>query len=204
MAAPRYARRRRRPARALLFLLLLAAATYVLVTGGFADGRAGRDTGQATGQETTGGTRAEGGPAVDELLDDVTDNGDGSITVDVSEGQTAALVAAGLARSSAPTLRDVAVDLVTVDDGPPGRMIVTGRLADRPVPVRATIDLEVVDSSVRPTVRDARIGPLGMPSSVRRDLSRQLRDLVGVAARGIVVSDLRTTDTALVLTGSRA
>jgi hypothetical protein len=195
MAAPRYSRRRRRPARGLLFVLLLAAAIYVLVTGGFADGRAG--------QEVTGGTRAEGGLAVNELLDDVTENGDGSITVDVSEGQTAALVAAGLARSSAPTLRDVAVDLVTVDEGPPGRMIVTGRLADQPVPVRATIDLEVVDSSVRPTVRDARIGPLGMPSSVRRDLNRQLRDLVGVAAQGIVVSDLRTTDTALVLTGSR-
>lgn len=187
-------RRRRRPVGALLILLLLVGAVvYVLVAGGLPVAQ--------PEEPVTDGAPAEDTVAINDVLDDALENPDGSVTVTASEGQTASLVAAGLARSSSPALRDVAVDLVEVDDGPAGRMIVTGRLERQPVPVEATVDLDVVDSSVRPTVRDVRIGPLGVPASVRRDLNRQLRDLVVLADERIVVEDVRTTDTELVLTG---
>lgn len=192
--APRRSRGRRRRGRAALIVLLLAgAAAYVLLGGGPGPAPAG--------DSTTGGTRADDVAAVDDLVDNVVERPDGSVAVTVTEAETASLVAAGLERSQAPTLRDVAVDLVAVDEGSPGRMIVSGRLQDRPVPVRATVDLEVVDSSVRPTVRDVRIGPLGLPASIRRDLTRELRQQVTLADPGIAVSQLHTTDTTLELTG---
>ncbi|CAN5837871.1 hypothetical protein BH23ACT10_BH23ACT10_20350 [soil metagenome] len=192
----RSAYRRRRPLRALLVVALLAAAAaYVLFAGGL-PGAEPADTPE------TDGAVADDTVAVDDLFDDAVDNPDGSVTVTASEAQTAALVAAGLARSSAPALRDIAVDLVAVDDGAPGRMIVTGRLDEQPVPVRATVDLDVADSAVRPTVRDVRIGPLGVPDAVRSDLNHQLRELVVLSDQGIAVSDLQTTDTALEITGN--
>lgn len=187
--------RRRRPVGTLLILLLLVGAVaYVLVAGGLPAAQ--------PEEPVVDGAPAEDTVAINDVLDDAVENPDGSVTVTASEAQTASLVAAGLARSSSPALRDVAVDLVEVDDGPAGRMIVTGRLERQPVPIEATVDLDVVDSSVRPTVRDVRIGPVGVPASVRRDLNRQLRDLVVLADERIVVEEVRTTDTELVLTGS--
>ncbi len=196
MASRRSSRPRRRGgrrgrARALAWLAVLTgAATYVLVAGVPSPNA----TSQAAGDVDI---------TVGEVLDRAVENASGSVTVTLTEAETAALVRDGLARSQAPPLRDVDVDLVAADNGQQGQMIVGGTLADRPLPVRATVDLAVVDAAVRPTVRAATVGPVSVPESVRKDLNRQLRQLVVIADRNIVVEDLRTTDTTLVLTGKR-
>lgn len=180
--------------RAVAWLLVpVAAAAYVL-TAGVPTPAPSAPASQA----------ADTAPApVGEVSDDASEQPAGLVTVTLTEAETTALVQAGLAQSQAPALRDVTVDVVAPEGGRDGQMIVAGRLRDQPLPVRATVDLEVVDKSVRPTVRTATIGPFAVPAAVRGDLNRQLRELVVIADQNVVVHDLRTTDSTVVLTGRR-
>jgi hypothetical protein len=148
-----------------------------------------------------------GAAAVDvspgDILDGAAVNGDGSVTVTLSEAETAGLVEEGLAAAGANALRDASVDLRPPDSGVSGLLELRGTLEDQPVPVTATVDLVVTGGRIAPRVRDARVGPVPVPAGVRTDLNAQLRHVGLLADRGITVDSLRTTDTELIVTGRR-
>jgi hypothetical protein len=140
---------------------------------------------------------------VDELLDRAVDNGDGTMTVTVTEAEAGGLVRDGLQSGGTPMLRDVTVDLQRPDGSAPGQMTLRGRLPDQNVPVTVVVDLNVNDQDVQPTVRDVRLGPLPVPSSMRDDLTQQLRQFSLLGGQNVAVEELRTTDQELVVTGRR-
>lgn len=181
----------------VVLLVVLGALFYLLFGGGF---------------ERLASAPAEPSPApvedpvdvtFDELLDRAEDNDDGTVTLRISEAETGGLVRRGLSRGGAPALDDVTVDLQRPDGSAPGQMVLTGRLPDQNLPVTATVDLEVRGGAIEPTVRDARVGPVAVPAGVREDLNRQLQDVSLLAEQGVQVTDLRTTERRLVVTGRR-
>ena len=82
-------------------------------------------------------------------------------------------------------------------------MTLHGRLPDQNVPVTVVVDLSVNDQDVQPTVRDVRLGPLPVPSSMREDLTQQLRQVSLLGGQDAAVEELRTNEQELVVTGSR-
>jgi hypothetical protein len=140
---------------------------------------------------------------IDELLDRAVDNGDGTMTVTVTEAEAGGLVSDGLQRGGTIDLRDITVDLMSPDGSAPGQMRLNGRLRDQNVPVTAIVDLRVSDGDVEPSVRDVRLGPLPVPGGMREDLDQQLQAVSLLGAEQIRVKRLRTTDQELVVTGSR-
>jgi hypothetical protein len=194
---PRRRRRRAWPV-LLVLLLVIAALGYVLFDGRVWD--------QITGTSAAPSQAPVAEPAdvtIDELLDRAVDNGDGTMTLTVTEAEVGGLVRDGLQRGGTPALRDVTVDLQNPDGSAPGQMQLNGRLRDQDVPVTAIVDLTAGGGNVEPTVRDVRVGPLPVPGSVRQDLNRQLQDVSLLGAEQVDVERLHTTDQELVATGSR-
>jgi hypothetical protein len=188
-------RRRRRAWPVLLFLLLLVGAlAFVLFNEEVWDRIVG--TSEAPVAEPVD-------VSVDELLDRAVDNGDGTMTVTVSEAEAGGLVRDGLQSGGTTTLRDVTVDLQQPDSSAPGQMEINGRLPDQDVPVTAVVDLSADGGNVEPTVRDVRLGPLPVPGSVREDLNRQLQDVSLLGAQQVDVEELETTEQELIVTGRR-
>jgi len=140
---------------------------------------------------------------VDDILTRGVENPDGSITLTLTEAETAGLVRAGLSRNGAPLLQNMTVDLVAPDGSAPGQMELAGRLSDQPLPVNATVDLNVTGGRAEPSARTVRVGPLQVPESTREQLNAQLRDVTLLAVEGVLVDDLRTTESRLVITGRR-
>jgi hypothetical protein len=188
---------RRRGRALLLVALLVAAGVVVLVTGGIPLAPSGSTS--ASAEQTS---PADAPPvSVDKVLDRAETNPDGSVTVSLDADETTGLVASALARAPAQPLRDVSVDLVEPEGDADGRMVVAGRLADPSLPVEAVVDLRIVDDTVRPTVRDVRVGPVPLPAGTREDINRQMRQLALVAEDQIAVEGLSTAGGSLVLTG---
>jgi hypothetical protein len=181
----------------LVFLLMVAALAYVLLN----DEVWERIAASPTASEAPVAEPVD--VTVDELLDRAVDNGDGTMTVTVSEAEAGGLVRDGLRRGGTPSLRDVTVDLQEPDGSAAGQMQINGRLRDQDVPVTAVVDLAAQGGSIEPTVRDVRLGPLPVPGSVREDLNRQLQDVSLLGARQVDVEQLHTTERELVVTGRR-
>jgi hypothetical protein len=194
---PPMRRRRRAWPWVLLLLLILGVLAYLLFTPQVWDQLA------ATAEESEPAVAEPVDVTVDELLDRAVDNGDGTMTVTVTEGEVGGLVRDGLQSGSAPMLRDVTVDLQRPDGSAPGQMTLRGRLPDQNVPVTVLVDLSVNDQDVQPTVRDVRLGPLPVPSSMRDDLTQQLRQVSLLGGQNVAVEELRTNEQELVVTGSR-
>lgn len=190
-AAPSRYRRRRGAALAVVLALLAAGAWVLVGSSGGSDGTAGSGT-PVSASEPAGTTVAD-------LLERARPNADGSVTVRADEVETGSLVRAGLERADAPPVDDLAVDLVDSGGAAAGQMVLTGRLREQRLPIRATVDLRVVDQAVRPTVRDVDVGPIPVPDGVRRDLNARLARLSLIAAEGLAVRDVRTTDGRLVV-----
>jgi hypothetical protein len=140
---------------------------------------------------------------LEELLDRAVDNGDGTITVTITEAEAGGLVRDGLQRGATPTLREVTVDLQDPGGSAPGQMQINGRLPEQDVPVTVIVDLAASGGNVEPTVRDARLGPLPVPGGVREDLNGQLQGVSLLGARQVDVERLHTTEQELVVTGRR-
>ena len=191
-------RRRRRAWPVLLVLLVvIVALAFLLFDGRLWDQIAGTPaSSEAPVAEPVDVT-------IDELLDRAVDNGDGTMTVTVTEAEAGGLVRDGLQRGGTPALRDVTVDLQDPDGSAPGQMQLNGRLEGEDLPVTAIVDLTPGGGSVEPTVRDVRVGPLPVPGSVRQDLNRQLQDVSLLGAQQVDVEELHTTDRELVVTGRR-
>lgn len=177
-------------------LLVLAGLWYLLLGGGFE-----RFAG-APSEPSEPAVAAPVDVTVDEILDRAVDNGDGTMTVTVSEAEVGGLVRDHLSGGQAG-LRDITVDLAEPDGSAPGQMELEGRLEDQDLPVTAIIDLQVSGGQVQPSVRDVRVGPLPVPGSIREDLDRQLTDVGLLADQDIDVEALHTTERELVVTGSR-
>jgi hypothetical protein len=190
-------RRRRAWPWVLVLLLILAALAYLLFNGQVWDQLAG------TLQESEPAVAEPVDVTVDELLNRAVDNGDGTMTVTVTEAEMGGLVRDGLQQGGTPMLRDVTVDLQQPDGSAPGQMTLHGRLPDQNVPVTVLVDLNVNDQKVEPTVRDVRLGPLPVPSSMREDLTQQLRQVSLLGGQNVAVEELRTNDRELEVTGSR-
>jgi len=182
----------------LLVLLVIVALGLLLFDGRVWERIAGTS---ATSSEPP--VAAPEDVTLDELLDRAVDNGDGTMTVTVSEAEAGGLVRDGLRSGGTPALRDVTVDLQEPDGSAPGQMQLDGRMRDQDVPVTAVVDLAADGGTIEPTVRDVRVGPLPVPGSVRRDLNRQLRDVSLLGAAEVDVEQLRTTDSELEVTGRR-
>ena len=181
----------------LVLLLILAALAYLLFDGQVWDQIAG------TAQPSEPAVAEPVDVTVDELLDRAVDNGDGTMTVTVTEAEMGGLVRDGLQQGGTPMLRDVTVDLQRPDGSAPGQMTLRGRLPDQNVPVTVVVDLNVNDQDVEPTVRDVRLGPLPVPSSMREDLTQQLRQVSLLGGQNVAVEELRTNERELEVTGSR-
>jgi hypothetical protein len=190
-------RRRRAWPWVLVLLLILAALAYLLFNGQLWDQLAG------TPQQSEPAVAEPVDVTVDELLDRAVDNGDGTMTVTVTEAEMGGLVRDGLQQGGTPMLRDVTVDLQRPDGSAPGQMTLRGRLPDQNVPVTVVVDLNVNDQEVEPTVRDVRLGPLPVPSSMREDLTQQLRQVSLLGGQNVAVEELRTNERELEVTGSR-
>jgi hypothetical protein len=190
-------RRRRAWPWVLVLLLILAALAYLLFDGQVWDQIAG------TAQPSEPAVAEPVDVTVDELLDRAVDNGDGTMTVTVTEAEMGGLVRDGLQQGGTPMLRDVTVDLQRPDGSAPGQMTLRGRLPDQNVPVTVVVDLNVNDQDVEPTVRDVRLGPLPVPSSMREDLTQQLRQVSLLGGQNVAVEELRTNERELEVTGSR-
>lgn len=141
--------------------------------------------------------------SVEDLLDRAVDNGDGTMTVTVTEAEAGGLVRDGLESGGSGPLRDVTTDLVRPDGSAPGQMQIAGRLRDRDIPVTAVVDLAPRDGRVDATVRSVRLGPLPVPGSMREDLNQQLREISLLGGQQVAVEELHTTDQELVATGRR-
>lgn len=147
---------------------------------------------------------ARGTPeTVDDAFDATETNPDGSVTVTLDDAAATGLVTVALANASIQRLRDVSVELVEPEGGADGRMIVSGRLDEAPLPVEAVVDLRVVDDAVRPTIRDVRVGPFPLPAGTRGDLERQVRELALLVEDRLTVERLSTSEGVLLLTGRR-
>jgi hypothetical protein len=181
----------------LVLLLILGALAYLLFNGQVWDQLTG------TSQQSEPAVAEPVDVTLDELLDRAVDNGDGTMTVTVTEAEAGGLVRDGLESGGSPMLRDVAVDLQRPDGSAPGQMTLHGRLPDQDVPVTVVVDLSVNDQDVQPTVRDVRLGPLPVPSSMRDDLTQQLRQVSLLGGQNIAVEELRTNDQELTVTGRR-
>lgn len=195
-------RRRRRGPVLLVVTLLLVAAVYAL---------SANDPGDAAGTTATTTNQPQGSPAedpaavdaaVDRAVDAAADGG--TVTVSLTEGETAGLVANALERAP-QQVNDVTVDLVDPPDdaGADVRMVVDGRLDQPALPVRAVVDLEVVDARVVGVVNDLRVGPLPVTGAVRDDVNRQLRELSVVADDAFDVDAIATDGDELVVRGRR-
>jgi hypothetical protein len=141
---------------------------------------------------------------VDDILAGAVTNPDGTITVKLSEAETAGLVRAGLSRSGAPVLENLTIDLVRPDGSASGQMEIAGQLRDQPLPVNATVELEVANGRAEPSVRSVRVGPLQVTESTRAQLNAQLREVSLLGVEGVTVQSLHTTDSQLEITGRRA
>lgn len=190
----RYRRRGRRRAVVVVVLLLIAGAWVVLNSGSLAS----TPTADTDPADTT---PSESATTLDAILDRAEVNPNGSVSVTLDEAETGVVVGAALERAPTRALRDVEVDLVAPEGDADGRMVVSGRLDSPPVPVRAVIDVDVVDRSVVPTVRDLRIGPVPVPDDIRRDVTTQLRMLSVIADDRLSVRRVRTDDGTLEMTG---
>lgn len=188
-------RRRSRGRAAIVVVLLLAGGAWIALNSGSLTSAPTAET------VPSDATPTESATTLDEILDEAVTNPDGSVSVTLDEAETGVVVAAALERAPTRSLRDVEVDLVPPEDDADGRMIVSGRLASPPVPVRATIDVDVVDRSVRPTVRDLRVGPVPVSDDIRDDVTAQLQMLSIIADDRLVVRRLRTDDGTLEMTG---
>ena len=188
-------RRRSRARAVVVVLLLLAAGAWVVLSAGSLT--------SAPAAETDTAEAAEPDPAVtlDAVLDRAVTNPNGTVSVVLNEAEAGVVVDAALERAPTRSLEDVEVDLVPPEGDADGRMVVSGRLASPPVPVRAVIDVDVVDRSVQPTVRDLRVGPVPVTDDLRRDVTAQLRSLSIIADERLSVRRLRTGDGTLELTG---
>lgn len=184
---------------ALLVLIAILGGLAWLVLGGGFDRLA------------TGGSEESSQPVVeepvdvslDELVDRMQDNGDGTVTVSLSEGETGGLMRRALTRRGEPTLDDLTVDLQEPDGSAPGQMQIAGRLPERDLPVTAVVDLDVDAGEVQPSVRGVKVGPFPVPAGLAADLNEQLQQVGLLADQGIAVDDLETTDGELSVTGRR-
>jgi hypothetical protein len=123
------------------------------------------------------------------------------VSVTLDEAETAGLVAEALARAPSQQISDVTVEVAEPPGDAGGRLVVDGRLDDPPLPVTVVVDLQVVDTRLRPTVRDLSVGPLPLSDDTRADLTNDLRSLAGVADGQLALDDVSTVDGELVLTG---
>jgi hypothetical protein len=190
-------RRRRAWPWVLVLLMILGGLAYLLFNGQVWDQLAG------TARESEPAVAEPVDVTVDELLDRAVDNGDGTMTVTVTEAEMGGLVRDGLQQGGTPMVRDVTVDLQRPDGSAPGQMTLRGRLPDQNVPVTVVVDLNVNDQDVEPNVRDVRLGPLPVPNSMRDDLTQQLRQVSLLGGQNVAVEELRTNERELVVTGSR-
>lgn len=179
----------------LVVLVLAAAAVGVLLpitTSGVAPAAPARSTASAP---------AAPRETVERILERADRNADGSLSVEVTERETTALVRAGLARTGAPAIEGLRVDLVRAAGDAAGTMVLDGRLEAQGLPVQAVVDLVVLDGRILPTVREVRVGPLPLSGGVRDDLNRELAARSQLIDAGLIVEDLRTTERGLVLRG---
>ena len=175
--------------------MIVGLGYYLLLGGGF--------------EQLATPTSDSSGPPVDEpvdvtvedLLDRAVDNGDGTMTVTVTEAEAGGLVRDALEGGGTGPVRDVTTDLVRPDGDAPGQMLLAGRLRDRDVPVTAVVDLAPRDGRVNATVRSVRLGPLPVPGSLREDLNQQLREVSLLGGQEVAVEELHTTDRELEATG---
>lgn len=193
---------RGRRARALVMItLLFCAGAYVVAVGGI--GAEGSDGTSVVAPASPSPAPAPTSAPLD--LEGVPGravaNPDGSVTVTLSERETGDLVAEALAQAPAQQLSDVAVELRAPPADADGQIVVDGRLDDPPLPVRAVVDLDVVQAQVRPTVRDLRVGPLPLTGAIRDDLNRQLVELALVGEGRLTIDALATDGDRLVVTG---
>lgn len=195
-------RTRRRGPVLLAFTLLLAAAVYALSSGGPGDAAGPTATATTPPQGSSPADSAAVDAAVDRAVDAAAAGG--TVTVTLSESETAGLVANALERAP-QQVNDVAVDLVDppADAGADVRMVVDGRLDQPALPVRAVVDLEVVDARVVAVVDDLRVGPLPVTGAIRDDLNRELRELSVVADNAFDVDAIATDGDELVVRGRR-
>ena len=194
---PYRGRRRRRVWPAVLALLVLAALAFLL----FEDRVWQQIAGSSSGPSETVAEPVD--VTIEEVLDRAVDNGDGTMTVTITEAEAGGLVRDGLQRGGTTDLRDITVNLMNPDGSAPGQMELNGRLRDQNVPVTAIVDLRVRDGDLEPSVRDVRLGPLPVPGAMRDDLDQQLRAISLLGAERIRVERLRTTDQELTVTGRR-
>jgi hypothetical protein len=182
----------------LLFLLVIAGlGAYLFFGGGF------EQLATPTSDSSAPPVAEPVDVTVQDLLDRAVDNGDGTMTVTVTEAETGGLVRDALEGGGTATLRDVTTDLVRPDGDAPGQMRIAGRLRDRDVPVTAVVDLAPRDGRVDATVRSVGLGPLPVPGSLREDLNQQLREVSLLGDQEVAVEELHTTDRELVATGRR-
>lgn len=188
----------------LVVLVLAAAAVGVLLpvaTSGVAPAAPARSTAPAAPVRSTASAPAAPRGTVERILERADRNADGSLSVEVTERETTALVRAGLARTGAPAIEGLRVDLVQAAGDAAGTMVLDGRLEAQGLPVQAVVDLVVLDGRIRPTVREVRVGPLPLSGGVRDDLNRELATRSPLIDAGLIVEDLRTTERGLVLRG---
>jgi hypothetical protein len=193
----------RRRGRALLVVALLGLAGAVVIFGGGLEGR-GADEVDAAPASGAGPSEPPASAEVAELgnlLGDAVANGDGSVTVTLDEADTANLVARALDQAPSQQLSDVTVEVAEPPADVGGRLVVDGRLDEPPLPVTAVVDLEVVETRLRPTVSDLSMGPLPLSDDTRAELTNELRTLASVADDQLALDDLSTVDGELVLTG---
>lgn len=188
-----YRARRRSGLLPFLSLLVVVVAGYLLLTDPqVLSGLLPAEQPEAQTQED---------PPAGDLLDRITVNDDGSFSATLSEPEVTSLVRRGLTESGAQTIENVSVDLRLPDGAAPGLMDVDGRLSDQGLPVTATVDLDVQSGEIVPTVRDLRVGPVGVPGSVSEELTRQLRAVDFLAEQDVHVDSLSTSDTQLRISG---
>jgi hypothetical protein len=195
--------RRPRRGRALLVVVALGLAGAFVISGAGLEGLG--DDGSGGEPATRGALSESAEPTVpaelDGLFGDAVANGDGSVTVTLDEAETAGLVQQALAQAPSQQISDVTVEVAEPPADVGGRLVVDGRLDEPPVPVTAVVDLQVVDTRLRPTVSNLSMGPLPLSDDTRADLTNELRTLAGVADDQLALEDLSTVDGELVLTG---